>query len=135
MGNIWNKDQVELILKCLLFRTQNSPDKIEIERKGVDVRFRNKYDMAKGLYKSSSEDNTFTVTLTDRSDQVFITLGGHSDSFVPSVWWWKDKEIKELVSKLLLLGEDKLSVTTQAIHKSFPESTTIEFEKAFLEGK
>jgi hypothetical protein len=123
MSSDWKKEEAELVLKSLIFRINNTPDKVTIKREGSSVKF------------SDSKYSHSHIHIEDDTTRVWIKLDTHSGFYTPSVFPWNDKEAKFMIEQLRKMALDPISAKAQAIRECFPESTHVAFEKTVLEGK
>lgn len=121
----WTKDQARLVLASVLDRLSKDPSSFVITKKKDEVDI-SRHDLGNWV--------SICVYTNYLNRRIFISAGnynGHAEH--PSSWWWKDKEYKAVIKKVLALDvptiTDKL---TEDLHKLFPEMMTIEFEQQVL---
>jgi hypothetical protein len=121
----WTKDQTRVILSSVIDRLKKKSDCFNITHSRVDMTIENR-----------SINNYVTIIIYKNSHSVWMKINDYSGRYEgPSIWPWKDKDIKVVIESLLKFDNNRngeTDIIQKAILRAFPEITDIEFEEQVL---
>ncbi len=121
----WTSDQVKMILRGTLSRLLKEDNGFKIKNEGTSA----------SITRSLGSSDSIYVSIDKDSYRLFISLDELKGMYTPSVFPWKDKEIKAYIKRLLEVVAGVTPPAMQIILKCFPDAIDQEFEKQVLEPK
>ena len=135
MSCVWNKDQVETILACMILRLKSQPEEVSVTRENREIKFDNYKHLLNTMQNARPDDpRRIYLNIYDDKYYFYISLGGQGGIYTYSSFFWKHKRIKQAIKELKTISQGR-TTSDSAVQAAFPEAITVDFEKFFLNGK